>query len=172
MKDPYKVLEVSKTASAEDIKRSYRKLAKELHPDLNPGNEKAAARFSDVSQAYDLLSDPDKRKRFDAGEIDVQHRGVPKHRIRLRARVEQDAVTVSLDEGRETPLTDAVLAEHRRQDRDFQRDDLVWSVTLGRPVSREIRAVASPADRNASRTKRKNLRHMMVAVVSSNQRTS
>ena len=71
MKDPYKVLEVSKTASAEDIKRSYRKLAKELHPDLNPGNEKAAARFSDVSQAYDLLSDPDKRKRFDAGEIDA-----------------------------------------------------------------------------------------------------
>jgi len=72
MKDPYQVLGVSKTASAEDIKRAYRKLAKELHPDLNPGNTKSADRFGEVSQAYDLLSDADKRKRFDAGEIDAK----------------------------------------------------------------------------------------------------
>ena len=71
MKDPYSVLGVAKTASADEIKKSYRKLAKQLHPDLNPGNAEAAARFRDVSAAYDLLSDADKRARFDRGEIDA-----------------------------------------------------------------------------------------------------
>src|SRR5579859_3677980 len=71
MNDPYKTLGVSKTASADDIKKSYRKLAKQHHPDLNPGNAEAAARFKDISAAYDLLSDPDKRARFHRGEIDA-----------------------------------------------------------------------------------------------------
>jgi DnaJ-class molecular chaperone len=70
MKDPYTVLGVAKTASADEIKKSYRKLAKQLHPDLNPGNAEAAARFKDVSAAYDLLSDAEKRGKFDRGEID------------------------------------------------------------------------------------------------------
>jgi len=51
--------------------KAYRKLAKQFHPDLNPGNAEAAARFKDVSAAYDLLSDPEKRARFDRGEIDA-----------------------------------------------------------------------------------------------------
>jgi len=71
MKDPYTVLGVAKTASADEIKKSYRKLAKQLHPDLNPGNADAAARFKDVSAAYDLVADPEKRGRFDRGEIDA-----------------------------------------------------------------------------------------------------
>lgn len=71
MRDPYDVLGVSRTASADDIKKAYRQLAKKLHPDLNPGNAKAAAQFKDVSAANDLLSDPDKRARFDRGEIDA-----------------------------------------------------------------------------------------------------
>ncbi|HEU0071301.1 MAG TPA: DnaJ C-terminal domain-containing protein [Alphaproteobacteria bacterium] len=71
MKDPYQVLGVTKAASADDIKKAYRKLAKTLHPDLNPGNAKKAEQFSEVSAAYDFLSDADKRARFDRGEIDA-----------------------------------------------------------------------------------------------------
>lgn len=71
MRDPYQVLGVSKTASAEEIKKKYRQLAKKLHPDLNPGNAEAAAKFKDISAAYDLLSDPQKRARYDRGEIDA-----------------------------------------------------------------------------------------------------
>lgn len=71
MRDPYQVLGVAKTASAEEIKKKYRQLAKKLHPDLNPGNAEAAAKFKDVSAAYDLLSDAQKRARFDRGEIDA-----------------------------------------------------------------------------------------------------
>ena len=69
--DPYTTLGVARTASEKDIKSAYRKLAKELHPDRNTDNPKAAERFSDVTKAYDLLSDKDKRARFDRGEIDA-----------------------------------------------------------------------------------------------------
>jgi DnaJ-class molecular chaperone len=65
------VLGVPRSASADDIKRAYRRLAKELHPDLNPGKADIEQRFKDVSSAYDLLSDPDKRARFDRGEINA-----------------------------------------------------------------------------------------------------
>ena len=71
MTDPYQTLGVAKSASADDIRKAYRKLAKQHHPDLNPGNKAAEDRFKDVSAANDLLSDPDKRARFDRGEIDA-----------------------------------------------------------------------------------------------------
>lgn len=70
MADPYSILGVSKGADEKAIKSAYRKLAKELHPDKNKDNPKAAERFSDVSKAYDLLSDKQKRAAFDRGEID------------------------------------------------------------------------------------------------------
>src|SRR6478735_2126361 len=70
MADPYATLGVTRGATEKDIKSAYRKLAKELHPDRNKDNPKAAERFSDVTKAYDLLSDKDKRARFDRGEID------------------------------------------------------------------------------------------------------
>jgi DnaJ-class molecular chaperone len=70
MADPYATLGVSKSASEKDIKSAYRKLAKELHPDRNTDNPKAAERFSEVTRAYDLLSDATKRAQFDRGEID------------------------------------------------------------------------------------------------------
>jgi molecular chaperone DnaJ len=64
-KDFYAELGVSSTASAEEIKRAYRKLARELHPDANPGDARAEARFKSVSEAYGVLSDADKRKQYD-----------------------------------------------------------------------------------------------------------
>ena len=72
MADPYATLGVTRGATEKDIKSAYRKLAKELHPDRNTDNPKAAERFSKVTQAYDLLSDKDKRARFDRGEIDAE----------------------------------------------------------------------------------------------------
>jgi DnaJ-class molecular chaperone len=71
MADPYSILGVPRTADEKAIKSAYRKLAKELHPDRNTDNPKAAERFSEVTKAYDLLSDKDKRARFDRGEIDL-----------------------------------------------------------------------------------------------------
>jgi DnaJ-class molecular chaperone len=71
MADPYSTLGVARNATEKDIKSAYRKLAKELHPDRNKDNPRAAERFSEVTRAYDLLSDKDKRARFDRGEIDA-----------------------------------------------------------------------------------------------------
>jgi DnaJ-class molecular chaperone len=70
MADPYSTLGVARNASEKDIKSAYRKLAKELHPDRNKDNPRASERFSEVTRAYDLLSDKDKRAQFDRGEID------------------------------------------------------------------------------------------------------
>ena len=70
MADLYSTLGVARGASEADIKKAYRKLAKELHPDRNKGNASASDRFSKVTQAYDILTDKDKRARYDRGEID------------------------------------------------------------------------------------------------------
>ncbi len=76
MADPYTTLGIARDASEADIKKAYRKLAKELHPDTNQNNPKAADRFAQVTNAYDLLSDKGKRGSFDRGEIDEN--GQPK----------------------------------------------------------------------------------------------
>jgi DnaJ-class molecular chaperone len=72
--DPYQELGVSRTASADEIRRAFRKLAKQLHPDQNPNDKAAEERFKRVSAAFDLLGDEDKRKKFDRGEIDADGR--------------------------------------------------------------------------------------------------
>ncbi|WP_294532702.1 J domain-containing protein [uncultured Rhodoblastus sp.] len=71
MNDPYEILGVDKAAAPEAIRKAYHRLAKKLHPDLNPGDKNAESRFKEVAGAYDLLSDAEKRRRFDAGEIDA-----------------------------------------------------------------------------------------------------
>ncbi|MCP1198239.1 DnaJ C-terminal domain-containing protein [Notoacmeibacter sp. MSK16QG-6] len=71
-RDPYTVLGVSKTASEKEIKSAFRKLAKKYHPDANQDDPKARDRFSEISQAYDVVGDAAKRKQYDAGEIDAE----------------------------------------------------------------------------------------------------
>jgi DnaJ-class molecular chaperone len=87
MRELYDILGVRRDASDEAIKRAYRKLAKALHPDLNPGKKGLEARFKDVTAAYDILSDPEKRARYDRGEIDASGAETAEHRFR-RARAE------------------------------------------------------------------------------------
>jgi DnaJ-class molecular chaperone len=80
MADPYSTLGVSREASQDDIRKAYRKLAKEFHPDLNPDNKDAERRFKEISSANDILSDPERRRRFDAGEIDETGAEKPQQR--------------------------------------------------------------------------------------------
>jgi DnaJ-class molecular chaperone len=72
MRDPYEVLGVSKSASAQDIKSAFRKLAKKLHPDANKHDKDAASKFAELNAAYEIAGDADKRKAFDNGEIDAE----------------------------------------------------------------------------------------------------
>jgi DnaJ-class molecular chaperone len=69
--DPYAALGLSKSATMDEIKKAYRKIARTDHPDLNPNDPGAEARFKNAGHAHDLLKDPEKRRRFDAGEIDA-----------------------------------------------------------------------------------------------------
>jgi DnaJ-class molecular chaperone len=79
-KDPYETLGVQKTDSEAAIRSAYRKLAKRHHPDVNPGKPEAADRFKEISAAYDILSDKDKRARYDRGEIDAAGNEMPPQR--------------------------------------------------------------------------------------------
>src|SRR5689334_21735723 len=78
MRDPYEVLGVPRTASHDEVKKAYRKLAKKHHPDTNKSDPKAAVKFAEVNAAYEILGEDDKRKAFDRGEIDAE--GKPRFR--------------------------------------------------------------------------------------------
>ena len=70
-KDPYELLGVSQSADEAGIKKAYRQLAKRLHPDANPGDARAEARFKEVTAAYNLLSNPELKKSYDSGRVDA-----------------------------------------------------------------------------------------------------
>ncbi len=79
--DPYDVLSVSRSASADEIRKAYRKLAKENHPDLNPGDRDAEERFLEAQAAYDIVGEAKKRARFDKGEIDTDGQERPEQQF-------------------------------------------------------------------------------------------
>ena len=70
-KDYYKTLGVEKNASADQIKSAYRRLAKQYHPDLHPNDAAAAEKFKEINEAYSVVGDPEKRGRYDRGEMDM-----------------------------------------------------------------------------------------------------
>ena len=81
MKDPYETLGVTRSATDKDIKDAFKKLARKYHPDLHPGDKTAEEKFKDISAANDLLKDKEKRRRFDAGEIDASGAERPQERF-------------------------------------------------------------------------------------------
>lgn len=81
MKDPYETLGVARSATDKEIKDAFKKLARKFHPDLHPGDKEAEAKFKDISAANDLLKDKEKRRRFDAGEIDASGAERPQERF-------------------------------------------------------------------------------------------
>jgi DnaJ-class molecular chaperone len=106
MKDPYEVLGVRRDADQATIKKTFRKIAKKKHPDLNPGNKRMEQEFKEVNAAYDLLSDPEKRARFDRGEIDASGAERPDHAFYRSA-----AGRGRRPQGGEAPFEDARFAE-------------------------------------------------------------
>lgn len=134
MQDPYQVLGVARTASAGDIKKAYRALAKKLHPDLNPGDKAAEERFKAVSVAYGLLGDSEKRKRFDAGEIDASGVEQPGRQFYRDFASADRANPYTSDAGYADFADDAVFAELLRRSREAHAnrrgEDLLYSLSV------------------------------------------
>jgi DnaJ-class molecular chaperone len=120
VKDPYEILGIDRAAHAEDIQKAYRKLAKKLHPDLNPGDRQAEADFKELSQAYGILSDPEKRRRFDQGEIDASGEETPRQRY-YRDYASADAPYGNPSGFADFASSDDFLAELLRRQREHAR---------------------------------------------------
>jgi DnaJ-class molecular chaperone len=103
MATPYETLGVARNASQDEIRKAYRKAAKETHPDLNPGKPEAEARFKEVNAAYDIIGDEQKRKRFDSGEIDETGAEKPPERHYYREYAEANPNFRYSAQGRQGP---------------------------------------------------------------------
>ncbi|MFV0359333.1 DnaJ C-terminal domain-containing protein [Tropicimonas sp.] len=129
-RDPYDALGVSRTATDDEIRKAYRKIAKTSHPDLNPGDTSAEARFKEAAAAYDLLRDPETRARYDKGEIDATGAERPERRF-YREYTEQPGNTYYSSRGFED-FGDAndIFAEILRQ-RGTRGDSRQWAGGFG-----------------------------------------
>lgn len=112
---PYELLRVKPNASADEIQKAYRKLAKKYHPDLNPGDRTAEDRFKAISAAYDLLSDPEKRARFDRGEIDASGAERPQRRYYRDFAAEDAGPSYHSDAGFADFMDQDILSELLRR---------------------------------------------------------
>jgi DnaJ-class molecular chaperone len=133
MKDPYEILGVARAAAPDEIRKAYHKLAKKLHPDLNPGDKTAESRFKEVAGAYDLLSDAEKRRRFDSGEIDATGAEKPQQRYyRDYAGQASDGDPYESQSGyADFADTDDILSQmFRRQTRRARGADLHYSLAV------------------------------------------
>jgi DnaJ-class molecular chaperone len=136
MKDPYEILGVARGATPEEIQKAYRRLAKKLHPDLNPGDQKSEERFKEVTGAYALLSDPEKRRQFDSGEIDASGAERPRERYYRDFAAERSAAHPYENRSGYADFAEAddILAELlRRQAREARRArgrDLLYRLSV------------------------------------------
>jgi DnaJ-class molecular chaperone len=135
MKDPYDVLGVARSASLEDIRKAYRGLAKKLHPDLNPGNREAEERFKEVAGAYDILSDKDKRRRYDDGEIDATGAERPRQRFYKDYASQSDSPYGNSAGFADFAESDDILAEFLKQQAHARANargpDLSYRLSVG-----------------------------------------
>ena len=136
--DPYQLLGVKRTATEAELRTAYRNLAKQFHPDLNPGKPAAAERFTRINAAWDLLSDKEKRARFDRGELDAEGNERPPERPFYRDYAEAaagahrryDAAGVSPEE------LEAILAQAfgrgagRGRGGDLRGEDMSYTLTI------------------------------------------
>ena len=109
-RDPYQELGVSRTASADEVRKAFRKLAKENHPDTNPGNKAAEEKFKRVSAAFDILGDPDKRRKYDAGQIDGNGREAGGWVKRLKTEGEGALAQAPVDLAADAAVVKSALA--------------------------------------------------------------
>jgi DnaJ-class molecular chaperone len=130
MEDPYEILGVARTATQDEIRKAYLRLAKKLHPDLNPGDKTSESRFKEVASAHDLLSDAEKRRRFDSGEIDASGAEAPREKYYRDYAAE--AQPYSSPSGYADFVdTDDFLAEiFRQQSRRARGSDLHYSLAV------------------------------------------
>ncbi len=133
--DPYSVLGVPRNATQDDITRAFRKLAKELHPDLNPNNKALTERFKRVSAANELLSDPDKRRKYDRGEIDAS--GEPRRTYQTHgapfaagARRPAGAYGQATDEGTFGDIFDGLFGGRGRGQTPMRGQDLRYTLEV------------------------------------------
>jgi DnaJ-class molecular chaperone len=133
MQDPYEILGVARAATPDEIRKAYHRLAKKLHPDLNPGDKTAENRFKEVAGAYDLLSDTEKRRRFDGGEIDAAGAETPpqKYYRDYAGRGADDDPYESRSGYADFADTDEILARmFRQQARRARGADLHYSLAV------------------------------------------
>ena len=130
MKDPYEILGVERSAAPDKIRKAYHRLAKKLHPDLNPGDKTAETRFKEVASAYGLLSDAEKRRRFDSGEIDASGAEAPRERY-YRDYAAEGQAYASPSGYADFADSDDVLAElFRQQMRRARGSDLHYALAV------------------------------------------
>ena len=157
LRNPYEILGVTKTASADDIRSAYRKLAKKLHPDLNPGNKSAEEKFKEVAGAYDLLSDNEKRAKFDAGVIDAAGTEKPQQRQYYRnyaganagargANPNYEQASAFSDMGGMDEIVAAMMARQAQSRRNARGQDLQYrlSVSLLDAVNGAVQRLTLP----------------------------
>ncbi len=152
MKNPYEVLGVAPTASADEIKKAYRRLAMKTHPDMNPGHASGEESFKDIANAWRLLRDPAKRRRFDAGEIDEAGIERPQERYYRDFAQSPDADAYANDAAfadfadGEDPFSELLRrAAHARANRRGQDLRFRLPVTLAESIGGVTKRVTLPA---------------------------